>query len=106
MAERKGAPSWLSPINVRTRTPVRATAPFTVAVFVLASWSPLVALAQATSATILIVFAFVNFSLLALRIGEAQAREHLGPGMRDAVPLVGVLACLGFLVLQARELLP
>lgn len=104
LAARGGAPRWLGHVNGFTRTPVRATALMTILVFVLALWWPLGTLAKLTSAIILVVFALVNLTLIVIRLREA--RSDLGPALRtrDVLPVIGLVACIAFLLFQAAAI--
>ncbi len=54
-------------LNERTQTPIFATILIAVGVMVFAIWLPLVALAQLTSFSILVVFGLVNLSLIRIK---------------------------------------
>ena len=90
-------PAVLGRINGITRTPVLATALVGVSVLLLATAIPLRGLAEATSQITLIIFAFVNLSLIAIkRRGEAApANTYI---IQPWIPVVGLLSCLAFLV--------
>jgi len=105
MGRSGGAPLWFRVINSRTRTPLRATCVITVAVGAVALWLPLTTLARVTSAIILVVFALVNASLFVIRVRESRSSDGDRLRYRDAIPVLGVLACLAFLVFQASQAL-
>jgi len=104
MARRGRAPGWLGVVHARTRTPVNATALATGVTLVLALFVPLVTLARATSAIILVVFALLNLALLRIRARAGPDDEH-EPRYPLALPLAGLLACAGLLVSQLVEVL-
>lgn len=104
MANRGGAPAWLGRVNRRTRTPIRATAATAVIIFALALWLPLDTLAKVTSAIILLVFAMVNLALIVIRLREARSGDDMPLRVRDVLPVIGLLACLTFLVFQAAAI--
>lgn len=79
----------------RRRTPAVATVMFGVAVLAFALALPVGRLAQMTSATMLVVFALVNASLVRLR-----TRPHAGFRAPGPVPHLGLATALGLLVTQ------
>ena len=86
-----------------TRTPLLATAAVTALVLILALWLPLVTLAKATSFIILIVFALINLSLI--RIKRREPRPSGITVYPLWIPLVGLIACSGLVVLQIAQML-
>lgn len=102
MSARGWLPGFLSRVNPATRTPVAATAVVSLIVLVLALWVPLVGLAGATSALILIVFAMVSVALIRLK-----RRDPDPPGIKTIptwVPATAALASVLLLAVQARSL--
>jgi len=102
MSARGWLPSALGRVHPVRRTPLVATAAVTFAALVLALALPLGALARATSAAILIVFALINLALLRIR-----HRAPAPPGVRvtpAAVPLAGFVLSLLLLAVQLAEL--
>lgn len=95
MAKRQLAPALLSSVCTATRTPIPATLLAGSLVLAFALWLPVTTLARATSCLILLVFTFVNLSLLSLHYRERQ-RGLLQLGL----PATGTLLCIGFLVIQ------
>jgi hypothetical protein len=87
-------------VAARTRTPLPAALAVTAVVMALALLFPLAALARATSAVILVVFALVNLSSWRL-IGARPDRGGVGPRFPRWVPLSGFVACAAVLALQA-----
>lgn len=66
--------SFLSVVNERTKTPIYATLVIAVVITLLISFFELKSLAMATSFIILIVFTFVNTSLIFIRIKNKQVK--------------------------------
>ena len=99
MARQGQAPVWLSLVNARTRTPLRATVLIMFAVLILALFFPLTTLAKITSAIILIVFATVNLALW--RIKQSDPDPHgEGPRLPMWWPMLGFTAAIFVLVVQ------
>lgn len=92
-------PAGLAWVHPRLRTPVVATGLIAAAVLALALVFPLESLAETTSAIILVVFALVNLSLVAIkRRGDpAPPRVRVYPIW---IPGGGFIVSLGFLALQ------
>jgi amino acid transporter len=98
MGKRAMAPRVFSGVNRFTRTPLIATASITLFILALAIWLPLLRLAEISSFITLAVFAFMNLSLWRLkRINPRPAGVKTYP---LAVPIVGFLLCICFLVVQ------
>ena len=97
MADRKLLPSVLSVVSPLTQTPLNATALAVSAVLVLALTFPLEGLAETTARLTLIIFAFVNASLVLLK-----RRSDLTPAgtfvVPVAVPIAGCLLCIALLI--------
>ena len=104
MAKRDQAPKWLSFVNPRTRTPLRATALMGCIVAALALFLPLTTLAKSTSAIILLIFAGVN---LALWLVKGRDPDPAGDGPRYPrwLPLAGCVISLSVLAFQGWLLL-
>ncbi len=83
-------------VHPRFRTPTRATLLVGLAVVLVALAVPFAALAQMTSSVLLLVFAMVNLSLIALK-RRAPAAPFRVPVW---VPYVGLLAALGALAVS------
>lgn len=102
LARRGLLPAPLALVNVRTRTPLVATALTVAAVLGLALAFPIEALAETTTRCTLAVFALVNVALLALKL----RRE---PGPEDAmvvpaiVPFAGAAVCVGLLLADVAK---
>lgn len=89
----------LGSVNLRTRTPLLATALVTVLVLVLALWLPLVTLAKVTSFIVLIVFAIINLALTRIKLRAPSPK-----GVRTYplwVPAAGFLTTTALLLFQA-----
>lgn len=94
-------PAALGGVHPVRRTPLLATFVVTAATLALALALPLVSLARATSAVILVVFALINLALLRIR-----RRVPAPPGVRTypaAVPMVGFVLSLLLLGFQLAE---
>ncbi len=96
MAEQGNAPAWMAEIHPLTRTPVKATMLATSMILMLALALPLVSLAKATSFIVLVVFAFVNLSLLRIKI--IKPAEPNIYTCWPAVPILGAALSVGLLV--------
>ncbi len=101
MARQGDLPGWLAEVHPTTNTPLVATALTVAATLFLALLIPLEPLAKLTSVATLVVFAFVNVSLLALRRQGVAAPV---PSSGDAyfsvptwVPVVGLLTSLAMI---------
>lgn len=82
-------PPFLSVVNPRTRSPVRATLVAGVAVMLLALVLPLVSLAKLTSGLVLVVFTLINIALVVIK------RREPAPANVTVIPLgVPVAAAL------------
>ena len=98
LANRGQLPEILARIDPRTQTPLYATILTTLVVLCLALWFPLVMLARTTSATVLVIFAFVNLSLWRLkRSPPANSSIFVVPRW---VPGLGFLISAALAVLQ------
>lgn len=102
MARQGRAPAILGRIHPWTRTPLQATATVTLIVLVLALWLPIVTLAGMTSFIVLTIFTLVNLSLLRIKYRErrGEAAVESGINVPMAVPVIGALLCVGFVLLQ------
>ncbi|MFP4247645.1 MAG: amino acid permease, partial [Halochromatium sp.] len=99
MAARGVAPAWLTLVNARTQTPVRATALATLLVLGLALSFELEALAEATSAIILVVFTLVNLGLLRIKRRQPETPAAV-LRLPIWVPGAGALVSAGLLLFQ------
>jgi basic amino acid/polyamine antiporter, APA family len=91
MAKNGDLPEALGRVNAMTATPVLATVVAVLAVLIFALTLPIEGLAEWTSLATLVVFAWVNASLLVLRRQGDSASTPLIPGW---FPAVGLLTCL------------
>ena len=102
MGARRWLPLYFSKVNPVTRTPLAATVVVSLIILVLALWVPLVRLAGATSALILVIFVMVSLALIRLKL-----RQPDPPGIKTIpmwVPTVGALSSALLLAFQARNL--
>jgi len=99
MAQEGRAPRALGVVSARTRTPVRATVLIGLVVLVLAAAFPLVALARATSAIILVVFTVVNVALFVIK-RRAPEPPPGAPRFPAVVPVVGAALCASLVGFQ------
>ncbi len=97
MAQKHQAPSTFGNVSSRTQTPLEATFAATVVVLVLALWFPIVTLAKVTSTILLVVYAFVNLSLICIKCREGS-QSHEGPNYPIWLPIVGLLASVAFVM--------
>ena len=99
MAKQGDAPTWLGVVHSRTRTPVFGTAAISGVVLLLALFFPLTALARATSAIILLVFAIVNLSLWWIKGKESSPPQDV-PVFSRWVSMLGFSSCLVALIME------
>jgi len=100
MSAKGWLPGFIGRVNPKTQTPVVATVLVSALVLMLALWVPLVGLAGATSALVLVVFALVSMALIRLK-----RRDPHPAGIRTIpmwVPVAGVVASLALLAAQTR----
>ncbi len=102
MSARGWLPLYFSRIHPRTRTPVVATVAVSAIILVLAQWVPLVTLAGATSALILVIFVIVSVALMRLKARDPD------PAGIDTIPMwvpaAGALTSAMLLAAQVRNL--
>jgi basic amino acid/polyamine antiporter, APA family len=93
MAKNGDLPEVLGRVSARTATPIIATVVAVLAVLIFALALPIERLAEWTSLATLVVFAWVNVSLLVLRrqVKSPPAPSPLVPGW---FPAAGLLTCL------------
>jgi APA family basic amino acid/polyamine antiporter len=97
LARRGDIPAVFARVNRMTRTPLVATLVTTLLVLGFALAVPLTGLAELSSRLTLAMFAAVNASLVAIKMRETRAPEHvfLAPLW---VPIAGLTATIGFLI--------
>jgi APA family basic amino acid/polyamine antiporter len=100
LASRGLLPGRLAAVSPATRTPVLATAIVVGIVLVLAVAFPIEGLAEMTSRLTLIVFAFVNAALIAIKRRGIPAPPEIYVAPRW-VPVAGLVTSLGLLVGEA-----
>jgi amino acid transporter len=89
-------PAALGRIDQRTRTPLLATALVVAIVLALAVAFPIDRLADTTTRVMLVVFAFVNVSLVALKMRSDTAPAPFE--VPTVVPVIAALSCLALLI--------
>ncbi len=98
MSKEKWLPYFLSYVHPKTQTPVTATVLVMAVILILALWFPLVSLANMTSSLILVIFTFVNLSLVKVKL-----RGPNPEGVKTVpiwVPVIGAVINIIFIVLQ------
>lgn len=100
LASRGLLPGIFAQVSPATRTPLLATALVAAAVLVLAVAFPIEGLAETTSRLTLVVFAFVNGALIAIkrRGVPAPAQAYVAPHW---IPIAGLFSSVGLLVIEA-----
>ena len=101
MADRGHLPSFLAQVSPLTRTPTFATALVVAIILVLTQLLPIEVLAGYTSQIVLVVFVFVNVSLMAIKRRPSADSEHF-----SVPPLVPILGLITSLALLGISLLP
>ena len=96
MSRQRLVPQWLGAVHPRTRTPHWAIVIVFVAALGLALSGTLVVLAGTSGFVLLSVFATINVSLWVIK--TRQGRRAEGFQVPRAVPIVGLLCCLGLLL--------
>lgn len=98
MADRGQLPKALARISPRTRTPDIATALVVLAILGFSQFVPIERLASYTSQIVLVIFVFVNLSLIAIkRRNEPHGDAFVVPFV---VPILGLLTSVGMFVLS------
>jgi amino acid transporter len=98
MAQRKLAPAIFGKLNRKTRTPIWATIFSSVVILAFALAFDLESLASATNYILLVVFIFINLSLIVLK-----KRNPKPKGVRrysPAVPVLGFIFTTAILFFQ------
>ena len=101
MAREDWLPAIFGSLNMATRTPVFSTLIAGIVVAIFAFTLPLVTLAEITSLFTLIIFALINFALLAIRRREAIESSESAP--IPPLPLLGMVSCTGLAAFQLWE---
>ena len=96
---------FMSDINPRTQTPIKATASVIVLVCVLALSFAIESLAETTSLMILIIATLVNASLLRIKLNEDNQEIVTRINLPLWVPACGLLVSFSFAVMIAVDLL-
>jgi APA family basic amino acid/polyamine antiporter len=96
LAREGDLPSMLARVNLRTGTPLAATALIVASIIPLALVAPFARLAESTSVATLVVFTLVNLALLQLRYRRVQSDvPHLTVPIW--VPAVGLTTCIAMI---------
>ncbi|PLX36102.1 MAG: amino acid permease [Hyphomicrobiales bacterium] len=96
IARRGWIPAWLSSVNPRTRTPLRATVLVTVIATALAVALPIEKLAAGTSVLALTIFLIVNGALILIKRREGTERATFHVPI--AVPVAGAVITAALIV--------
>jgi amino acid transporter len=96
LARQGNLPARLGAVNPRTQTPLLATGLVTVVILALALAVPLDRLVENSSRIMLVIFAFVNIALLAMKLRRDAPPAPLTVPM--VIPLLGVLTCVALLL--------
>lgn len=91
-------PAILARVSPRTRTPVHASVLIIGLIIIMALWLPIETLARATSYCLLIIFSLLNAALI--RIKHRQPAGNTVFQVPVAVPWLGLIGCVGFLLMQ------
>jgi len=97
LADKGELPALFGTVHPLTRTPLNATLLVTVATLVSATAFPIEALAEATSRVTLVIFAFVNASLVLIK---RRREPSTGFAVPDWVPMVGCGLCVALLAID------
>jgi len=91
-------PKAFGKIHSRTKTPIAATLITTVVVMILAGVFPVAILGQLVSMITLFIFAVVCLGVLVLRRTHPEFKRPFKVPLVPWVPLLGILACVGQMV--------
>lgn len=100
MAHRGQLPKFLSQVSKRTRTPSVATGCVVVLILTFSQIAPIESLASYTSQIVLVIFVFVNLSLLAIKRRDDEGKDHFNTPL--GVPLLGLTTSLILLMVSLR----
>lgn len=98
MASQNMAPKIFSYVNQKTQTPLLSTAVVLLAILFLAYGFPIQTLARATSTVMLIVFGFVQLSLIVIKFKKPKEKNAISLPL--FFPIAGLLFLISFLILQ------
>ena len=93
-------PAWLSAVHHTRQTPHRAILLVLVVTVALALSGTIVNLAGTTSGLLLLVFFFVNLSVVVIRRREGRASRGFSPPLM--LPVFGAATCLGLFTFLPR----
>ena len=94
MSQQGWLPSSLGRINRLTRTPLLATALVTAG----ALWLPIETLARTTTTLLLFIFVLINLSLARIKLDPKRETPDFQVPL--ALPILGFVVSLGFLLAQ------
>ncbi len=102
MAKRNLAPAALAKVSKKTQTPVLASIVIVVIIIIFALALPITTLAKTTSTVVLLIFALINVSHW---VFEWKHRTKIDSSLLIKLffPSLGVLLCLGFLLIQIKN---
>ena len=98
MSQQGWLPSSLGRINRLTRTPLLATALVTGLVTAGALWLPIETLARTTTTLLLFIFILINLSLARIKLDPKRETPDFQVPL--ALPILGFVVSLGFLLAQ------
>ncbi|OGJ79698.1 hypothetical protein A2412_01920 [Candidatus Peribacteria bacterium RIFOXYC1_FULL_58_8] len=101
LSRQRWLPGLLSRVHPTRHTPVVATVLVSILGIVFALWLPLVSLAELTSFTVLIVYAFVNAACVCVKIREPHPKGI--PTFPLVIPLLGFILVVSFLGFRLWE---
>lgn len=100
LSEKGIGPKLFKFIHPTTRTPVAAIGFFSIALLLITLWLPIMSLARLTSLIILSIFALVTLSLCVIKMREIQAPKEVPMRVPFLIPFVGLILCIGFIMVQ------
>jgi amino acid transporter len=98
MSDRNQLPAILSYVSPKTQTPTIATAVVVVAILLLSQLAPIERLAAYTSQIVLVIFVFVNLSLIAIKRTDDAGSDYFHTPL--FVPVFGALTSVGMLIVS------
>lgn len=101
MGAQKWLPKIFSSVNPYTRTPIFSTFLTAFLIFVFAYFIKILTLARLTSFAILLVFIFVNLSLIRLKIKKIQPKNIIN--IPIFIPIIGVFINLFLIFVQLYD---
>ena len=95
LAKKGHIPKIFSSINKNTHTPLFATVLIALLILITALWLPIETLAKSTSMITLVVFSFVNGSLI--RIKLKKQKPSTGVRYPIILPIIGLILTVGMI---------